>query len=560
MGVDRIKKYNIIDFLLIILIIILLNVISYQYFFRLDLTEEKRYTISEDSKIILQNLSDPVYVEIYLDGDLPSGFKRLQRSVKETLEEFRIYANTNIQYKFIDVTSEKDEGVKRKKYIQLAEKGLQPTNIYANENGKQTEKLIFPGAIISYRNKELPILFLKGTSAAGAQEALNQAVEGVEFEIVSSIKKLSSNKRKRIGILDGHYELSNIELNDIYLTLKDNYDVNRINLLEDKSVLQNIDLLIVAKPKKSFSENEKLLIDQYLVRGGKALFLIDKVKVEMDSLIEGRYLATPYPINLDDLLFKMGIRINNTVCEDLQSGAIPMVIGMMGNQPQTQLVPWKYYPVLGKFSSHATVKNLSLCLSKFVGSIDTVKAMGMRKTPLVFTSPYTKETNAPFEISLREAQKQPDPSEYNRGSMPVGYLLEGKYKSLYTNRLTEQQEKDIDFKSVLSECKIIVFSDGDLIKNEVSADKSQVYPLGFDRYMRKNFSNKQLIQNCIDYLSDSESLIKLRLKEVKLRLLDKQKIKKEKVKWQIINIVMPILLIFIIGIVKYYHRKSKFGK
>jgi ABC-2 type transport system permease protein len=552
------KRFNIINFILIGIIIILINVISSQYFFRLDLTEEKRFSISDNSKDILGNLNDIVYVEIYLDGELPAGFKRLQRSIRETLDEFRIYSGNNIHYKFVDPSADKDERTRQRYFMQLAERGVQPTNLFANEDGKQSEKLIFPGAIITYRGKETPVGFLKGNTGSGPQESLNQSVEGVEFELISAIKKLSFRNKKRIGILQGHGELSNPELDDIYRTLKDNYLVERPNSSELANLSDFFDLIIIAKPTKAYSEDDKLKIDQFIVKGGRALFLVDKMNISLDSLTEGKGLAIPYDLNIDDMLFKFGVRLNNSLYQDLQSGAIPMVTGMMGNQPQTQLVPWLYYPVISKYSKHPIVRNLSLSLTKFIGSIDTVKALGIQKTPLLFTSKYAKEVVSPINIDLTEAKKQPDPTQYVSGEQPVGYLLEGSFKSKYTNRLSEEKQKAFDFKSQQSSGKIIIFSDGDIIRNDVSPDKSQIYPLGFDKFMRKKFANKELIENSINFLCDDQGIINIRSKEIKLRLLDKQKIKKERTTWQAINVLIPVLLVFAFGLGKYYSRKKKY--
>lgn len=554
------KIFSIINFVLIGLIILLINIVSTHYFFRADLTEEKRYTISENTKEILTNLTDIAYVEIYLDGDLPPGFKRLQRAIKDNLDEFRIYSNANIQYKFVDPAADKDEKTRQNYFRQLAEKGVQPTNLFANDEGKQSEKLIFPGAIITYKGKQTPVTFLKGNTMGGPQEALNQAVETVEFELIAGIKKLSKRNKKRIGILSGHGELSNVDLDDIYRTLKENYYLNRIILQDVAQLREHFDVLIIAKPTTYFSEEDKLKIDQFVINGGRILFCIDKIKIDLDSLVEGKGLGLPYNLNLDDLLFKYGVRLNNSLYQDLQSAAIPMVTTMIGNQPQTQLVPWTFYPLISKYSKHPIVKNLSLTLTKFTGSIDTVKAVGIIKTPLLFTSQYAKELIAPVTIDLAAAKKQPDPAVFTSGEQPVGYLLEGNFKSLYTNRLSDDKQQEINFKPQFSESKVIVLADGDIIRNDVSKDKLQTYPLGFDRYMRKKFANKELIENCINYLTDDNGIINIRSKEIKLRLLDKQIIKKQQTRWQIINVLGPLVLVLVFGVIKYFIRKNKFAK
>lgn len=545
-------------FLLILVTIISWNIIASQYFFRIDLTEDKRYTLSEQSKKVLQNLDDQVYIEVFLDGDLPAGFKRFQKSIREFLDESRIYAKGNIQYTFSDPLTDDNEQVRKKYFQQLANRGLQPTNIFIKENGKQTEKLVFPGAIISYKGTELPINLLKSSTGSSPLEALNQSEENIEFELISAFKKLTDTNLKRIGFTEGHGELSNLELQDISQTLSQNNKLSRINLLKNTNLNSNIDVLIIAKPTKPFSDSEKLVLDQYIVKGGKVIFFIDKINASLDFLEDGKTVAVPYEFNLEDLFFKLGFRLNQTLYLDLQSSMIPMVVGMQGNQPQTQLMPWLYYPVFTHFSTHPMVKNMSAVSGKFLGSIDTVKAVGITKTPLMFTSKYCKEIQVPAEIDLSDARKQPNPQDLQKGEQPVGYLLEGKFKSLFTNRLTDAQMDSIQFKSIDAESKIIVFADGDLIRNDVSPDGKQTLPLGFDRYVRKKLANKDLVLNCIDYMLDNSGIISLRAKELKLRPLDKQKIDSERTKWQFINVSLPLVLLLIFGLTKNYFRKKKF--
>lgn len=553
------KKSNInLNFLLILITIISWNIISSQYFFRIDLTEDKRFTLAEQSKKVLQNLDDQVYVEVFLDGDLPPGFKRFQKAIREFLDESRIYAKGNIQYTFSDPLADNNEQVRQKYFQQLANRGLQPSNIFTKENGKQIEKLVFPGAIISFKGVELPINLLKSSTGSSPLEALNQSEENIEFEIISAIKKLTENKLKRIGFTEGHGELSNLELQDISQTLSQNNKLSRINLLKNNKLNSTLDLLIIAKPTKPFSDAEKLILDQYIVKGGKVIFFIDKINASLDFLENGKTVAVPYEFNLEDLFFKLGFRLNQTLYLDLQSSMIPMVIGMQGNQPQTQLMPWLFYPVFTHFSSHPIVKNMSAVSSKFLGSIDTVKAAEITKTPLIFTSKYCKEIQVPAEIDLSSARKQPNPQEFSKGEQAVGYLMEGKFKSMFTNRLTESKMDSIQFKSIDSDSKIIVFSDGDLIRNDVSPDGKQTLPLGYDRYVRKKMANKDLVLNCIDYMLDNSGIISLRAKELKLRPLDKQKIESERTKWQFINVSLPLIFLILFGLAKVYLRKKKF--
>jgi ABC-2 type transport system permease protein len=553
------KIFDIVDFLLLGLIFVLLNIISSQYFFRVDLTEEKRYTIAEASKSTLQGLDDIVFIEIYLDGDLPPGFKRLQRSIRETLDEFRVYSGANIQYKFIDPTAETNEQLKNKFMTQLAQKGVQPTNLYASEKGKQTEKLVFPGAVISYKGAEQAVVFLKGSAGVSPAEVLNQSVEGVEYEMISAIRKLSKPQRKRIGIVQGHGEADGIQLDEFYQNLKESYTCDRIKLSDFQELKSYFDVLIIVQPSSYFSESDKLKIDQFVVKGGRILLFVDKAEIKAEKLGTEESLAGELDLNMDDLLFKWGIRVNNDLIQDMQSGVLPMVTGMQGGQPQTQLMPWRYYPLQTSFGKHPIVKSMGAIMGRYVSSIDTVKAKDINKTPLIYSSKYRKTISLPAKIDLESARKQPDPAEFEGEPLITGILLEGRFKSLYFNRLSQQKQDSIQFKAQDSDSKIIVFSDGDIMKNELAADGKQIYPMGFDRYIGKKFANKDLVDNALTYLGDDNGIINIRLKEVKLRPLDKQKIQTERQKWQIINVVIPLVLIIVFGLIKFNYRKRKFS-
>ncbi len=554
------KNKFILHFFLIAITIVSWNVILNFFFFRIDLTEEKRYTLSNISKQILSSLDDQVYIEVFLDGDLPSGFKRLQKSTKEFLDETRVYAKSNIQYIFTDPMASNNEAMQQKYFASLAERGLQPTNIFAKENGKQTEKLVFPGAIVSYKGRELPINLLKSASGVAPAEALNQSEEGIEFEVMSAIKKLTSKSAKSIGFVQGHGELSELEIKDILETLNQNFSTEWVDLQQNRNLNDNFHLLVIAKPKQKFTESEKLALDQYIVKGGNVIFFIDKTNASLEYLENGQSTAIDIENNLEDLFFRLGCRLNPTIYQDAQCGVLPMVVGMQGNQPQTQLLPWMYYPIISNFASHPVVKNMSAVACKFVGSIDTVKAQGIQKTPLMFTSKYSKKISVPAQINLLEARKQPNPADFINGQQPVAYLLEGRFKSLFTNRLTPKIADSIQFLSTDKNSKVIVFADGDLIKNDITPDGKQNLPLGFDRFTQKKLANKDLILNCVDYMCGGSDLIVLRAKELKLRPIDKLKATSERTKWQAINVLLPFMLLVVFAITKHQLRLRKYGK
>lgn len=539
--------------------LILLNVIANRYFFRIDLTEEKRYTITDATKETLKNLEDVVYVEVYLEGSFPSGFKRLQNAVREMLEEFRMYGGGNIQYEFIDPTQASGNQAQNEFYLKLAEKGIQPTNLFATEDGKRIEKLIFPGAIVSYGGEESAVMFLKGNQAATPEERLNQSIEGVEYELISVIKKMTKNAAKKIALIKGHGELDSLDVAGMSNSLLEFYDVFHVNLPE-KSDLSEYDAIIVAKPDTLFSEADKYKIDQFIMRGGKAMFFIESMRVNMDSAGNEGTLAFPYQLNLEDLLFRYGVRINANLIQDLNSGAHPVVTGFMGDQPQIRVLPWPYYPIINRFGEHPIVKNLDAVYTRFVSSIDTVKADGIQKVPVFYTSQYSRILAAPVLVSLNSMRKDVVPENFTKGPLPVAYLLSGSFTSLYKNRIIPSTFDKNEFVEEGEPSKILVVADGDFVRNEVNYQNGSPYKLGFDPYMNVTFANEDLLLNAMAYLLEGEGIITARAKEVKIRPLDKLRVENEELKWQLVNMVLPIVVIILYGLARYYYRKAKYAR
>ncbi|WP_299759583.1 gliding motility-associated ABC transporter substrate-binding protein GldG [uncultured Pontibacter sp.] len=539
--------------------IILLNILAANYFFRLDLTEDKRYTIAPVTKQMLGNLEQEVVVDVYLEGDFPAGFKRLQQSVRETLDEFRIYAGGNLRYNFIDPTEITDEQQRNEFYTSLAQKGIMPTNLRATEEGKQVERLVFPGAVIKYNGKETAVNLLKGNLAASPDERLNQSVEGVEYEMATAIRKLAFQGNKIIGYITGQGELEQEQVTDLLGSLQEYYRVARGELDQIPS-LDGLDLIIIAKPTQPYSEADKYKIDQFIMKGGKAVFFVDPINANMDSVGAGGTFAMPYNLNLDDLLFRYGVRLNPNLIMDLNSGFIPLVTGYLGDKPQTEMVNWRFYPLLNNFSKHPATRNLDAVYSKFVSTMDTVKAEGIRKAPLVYTSAYSRIMEAPVPLTLEETRMEVNPAQYQAGQQPVGYILEGKFTSLFRNRNAPAGVQQTHVQEQGVESKIAVFSDGDLVRNDVNPRTGQAYELGFDRYNNMTFANKELAMNTVHYLLDAEGLINVRSKEIALRPLDKVRVREEKTYWQLLNLVAPIMLLGLFGVARYYLRKRKYER
>jgi len=562
----EIKKQNIIQFSLLIIVIVLLNYISNFLFFRFDLTSDERYTISETTKNYISNLEDIVYFQIYLEGDLPYGFKKLQRSVKELLEEFRAYGGNNIEYEFFNPSENPDQQTRNEIYKQLFDKGLQPTNLQVKEkDGGQSQKIIFPGMIVNYRSREYVLNILQNNPIYSPEINLNNSIQNLEYEIVTAIKSLSTPFKEEIAFLDGHKELEEMYVDDIYYTLSQNYSLERLKINGQLDALKGKDLIIIAKPDSTFDEKDKFVIDQYIMNGGKILWLIDFVHADMDSLAyTSSTLAITKQLNIEDQLFKYGVRINYNIIQDMQCAYIPVNMAIQGAQPQFAPVPWIYFPLLSPTNTHPVSKNISLVKAEFASVIDTVgNNPDIKKTILLQSSPYSKTVRAPLRIGLEIINEELDAKRFPKSNLPIAVLLEGEFESVFKNRLasTLMESDEIGFKEKSISTKMIVISDGDMIKNQVRKSGNQFtpYPLGYDRYTQQTYGNKDFIVNCVNYLLDDSGIMNIRKKEVALRLLDKQKIMDNSLIWQILNIATPLLLIFFGGILWYYMRKKKYN-
>ncbi|WP_337043014.1 gliding motility-associated ABC transporter substrate-binding protein GldG [Emticicia sp. 17c] len=538
--------------------IVLLNILASFVFFRVDLTEEKRYSISDATKTLLENLDKEVLIKVYLDGDeLPGGFERLKRAVNETLEEFQVYGGTNIDFRSFNPNAESNTQKREQFYEELFKKGMTPTRVVDTKNGRQIENIIFPYATVSYEGKEVPVLLLKGTEGASAQEKLNQSYENVEYELASAIRKLTQKQKKNIGLLTEFTKLKPASFADLIASLHERYNLYIIDAKQSPT-FQGLDAIILPKPDLPVDDSTKYKIDQFVMNGGRALFFVDGLKVDSVGL-EGTY-AQPLELNLTDLFFKYGVRINSNIIKDgNSSAAIPMVVGNMGDRPNIQPIPYRYFPVINNFGKSLITNNIDLVYCRYVASIDTVMAPEVNKIPLLMTSPYTKVLNAPALVTYNEAHTETQESEYNGGVKTIAYLLEGKFQSLYKNRLLPSDPRYASFKAESQPTKVFVCSDGDLIANDLNPKTGNPLPLGFDKTTQHIFGNKDFVLNAIDYMIDENGVIQARGKEIKIRPLDKLRIRDERTKWQTINIALPLGLVVLSGIILFMLRKRKFA-
>jgi len=549
------------DFLLLangLVLLVLINLLASQYFFRIDLTEEKRFSIKEPTKQMLSTLDDKVYVEVFLEGELNASFRRFQKSIRETLEEFRIYSGNKVEYVFTDPSTAMSANARNEFMQDLMQKGITPTKVVDPKDGQVTEKIIFPGVLISYGGFEKGLTLLKGNKANTSEEQINQSIEGLEYELANAIHTLANVDRKRIGFVTGHGELDSVAIASLNNALFESFDVFKVNFAKRKS-LERYDALIIAKPTRTFSQQDKYTLDQYIMQGGKVLFLIDKLEVSMDSAALENYFAFPYNLNLDDQLFKYGVRLNLDLVQDRNSGMYPMITGESGGKPQMQLLPWPFFPLVNRYADHTITRNLDAVVTRFASSIDTVKAEGVKKIPLMFTSKESQRISAPVRVNINEIRKNVTDEDFKTSFIPIAYLLEGTFTSLFKNRFLPEGVDATGFKETGTSTKLIVIADGDLARNEINPRSGQPQQLGFDPFTRYTFANEELLINTVSYLVNEKGLISTRNKEVKIRPLDKEKIRTGKAKWQVLNLVVPLVLLIVFGIVRATIRKRKFS-
>ncbi|HBK89200.1 MAG: gliding motility-associated ABC transporter substrate-binding protein GldG [Cyclobacteriaceae bacterium] len=552
------KKYG--DWLLLangLVFALVLNQLASLYFFRIDLTEESRYTMKAPTRALLESLDDDVYVEVYLEGNINAGFQRLYKAVGETLEEFRVYSNNKVHYTFLDPAAAKGQEARKEFMLELAGKGIQPMNIIANTDGRRTEKLVFPGAVISYGGAEEGVMLVKGNRAQGSDEVLNQSIEGLEYQFALVIEKLAGLDRKKVGWVTGHGELDSLQAAGFSSALRASFDLVPARL--DKNLSKELDVLIIARPTRWYSPADKFYLDQFIMRGGSVLVLIDRLEASMDSVSMPDYFARPFETGLEDPLFHYGVRVNPDAVQDLQALRFPVITGNLGGKPQMTPIEWPFFPLINQYADHPATRNMDATPLRMTSSLDTVKAIGIRKTPLMFTSAYARRVASPVKMSINDLRKDIRPENFNAGPIPVAYLLEGEFTSVFKNRFLPEGVDSTGYRSKGKSAKLLVVGDGDLARNEINPRNGQPQPLGFDAFTNTTYANAELLINMVAYLADEHGLITARTKDIKIRPLDKEQIRAERWKWQAINLVLPVLLLAGLGIAKTWARRKRYG-
>lgn len=537
--------------------------------FKIDLTEEKRFTLSVPTVRLLQNLEEQVKVTVFLNGDMPAGFKKLSNASKELLKEFRSHSGPSLNIEF----TRPGEGMEAEEAnnfkLLLDSLGLKPTNVKvtAKAGESQEERLLYAGALVSSGEHNIIIDLLEGQSLSGGYEALNNAEALLEYKFANAIQKITREEVPVIGYLIGNGQpLSYNVYSLIENTLKPDYGFGFVPIDSFPLLPLEFDALIMVKPTLPFTDRQKQKLDQYVMNGGKLVMLIDNLYAEMDSLMRAQsdFVAFDRGLNLEDLLFRYGVRINGDLVQDLHSDKVPLVVGNFGNEPQMQMVPWPYFPLLNSATGHPVSKNLHDVLSLFPSSIDTIEQEGVKKTILLATSPNSRTISAPALVSLNSVKTEDDLKDFNKANIPVAVLLEGNFTSLYRNRVPQSYADSLSeiynlpFKTSSVYNKMIIVSDADIAANVVTQNEGPL-PMGYNQFTGVQYANKEFLLNCIEYLVNPSQILQARGKDITLRLLDVKKTEDERTFWQMINIGLPIAIIILLGAAYQFIRKKQYA-
>ena len=558
------KQKDILNLLLSLLVLFVVVQILQVYFFRWDLTSEKRYSLSDNTKELVASLDKDLFFEIYLAGDLPHGFTKLQKACMEMLDELSTYSNVQISYALINPNDMVNPKQRNEYFEELVNRGLKPTSLQEKtSDGSLKQKIIVPGVIVHDREKETSVHLLKNIAGLSAEQNLNHSIEALEFELTTAIRLLQNQKPKEIAFLTGHGELNEYEVADIMASLLQRYEVKRIKSSDLAKDFSRFAALVIAQPRNEFPREDKYHIDQYIMNGGRILWLIDEVAASMDSLTTQESTIAFYkPVNLEDQLFTYGVRINPDLVMDVQGQLIPVQTALPGEQPKFTPAPWYYSPLLNAPDSHPITRKLNVVKAEFANSIDFVgENQKIKREVLLSSSDYTRLEKVPKKISLDIVNRKMEAADFPAGKRKIAVLLDGVFPSVFKNRIWKGIHRK-EFKEESKPTKMIVISDGDIIRNRVRGvgNNRQIEALGYDRYSGNTYGNRSFLLNCIDYLCDDEGWMNLRSREVKLRMLDKTKIRSERLFWQSVNLLLPLFLLLVFGGIRFYIRKRKFAR
>lgn len=557
----KVKK-SVLSLFGILVALLALNFASSFVFSRFDLTHDNRYTLSDPSLNIISEIQEPIEVEVYLEGEFPLEFRRLQTETKQILEEFSAY-NNNVVYKFVNPIASEENSVQV--IEKMYKEGYKPISVTVNDKGKQSQELVFPWAKVTFQGRTVRIPLLKNAMGASTEEKVNTSVQHLEYAFVDAFNKVLHEKSKKIAIIKGIGEVNDIYMADFLMSLRDSYYIAPFTLdsvaLDPQKALAQLneyDLAIIAKPSKPFTEDKIQVLDQYVMHGGKSLWMLDQVQAEMDSLsMNGSMLAYPKDQSLGELLFKYGVRLNPNLVKDEMGTPIKLATGQQGSETVYEEFTWKFAPFAMSSSKHPIVKNIDGVKFDFANSIDTLKN-DIKKTILLQSSPYSKTVGVPSEVSLNVIAEEVTPEMYkDQGNIPLAVLLEGNFTSVFNNRVLPF--KDSTFKNKGVENKMVVIADGDIARNQLDQNYEPM-ELGYDKWTNNLYGNKEFLMNSVNYLLDDSGLINIRTKDVKLPLLNKEEVYKDYDKIRTLIVGLPIVLLIIFGFVFTYLRKKKYTK
>ncbi len=531
-------------------------------FFRIDLTAEKRYTLSEQTNNLVKAINSPVDAEILLAGDIPPGFLKLQTSIVEKLRDIKTSSN---QPFVIHVTDPYEVEDKTKFQESLLKIGIAPINLRINTDRGITNKTVFPSLILRANGKTLALNLLKNDPYLRDEENLIRSVELLEYEIARGLKIIFQAKRDNLAFLTGHDELEEVQVRDISNTLSDRFDVKRVTSDELLANPDSFKCLVVANPIKPFSERDKFAVDQFLMRGGRILWLVDPVSVSLDSLSNGMStLAFPRDLNLKDQFFHYGVRYNSDLIQDVECQKIKVNTAAIGQPAKYSMAPWYFSPLLFPSQQHSIGRNVNRVLSEFVSSIDFVgESTSVKKTVLLTSSSYARSNQSPMLVNLGMIDAPPARSLFTRQWIPTGVLVEGSFNSVFKNRMNSNLGLPGDFKLIAEgkPSKMIFVSDGALIANKVTFSAGQYLPLplGYDKISNVTFGNKEFLVNSIYFLCDDSGLMELRSRAMQMRLIDKVRLRENKSMWQLVNVLAPVILILCAGLLFLFLRRRRYS-
>ena len=566
------KSQSFIRLALIAAILITLNILAGYFNGRLDLTQENGFTLTQPTVKEIKSLNDVVFVKVLLDGQFPAGFKRLQKSTLTMLQEFH-HISHYLEYKFEDPSAGTTEEINARSK-ELAKEGIRPTRLNVKTGTESSEKFIYPVAIFNYKNRSVYVNLLENeTPGQNPEVTLNNSISLLEYKCANAISKLLTDDKPNIVFTEGHGELNKEQTGDLEKTLRQYYDTGRLNLdslvaipYKDTANAKSADILIVAKPQTAFSEKDKFKLDQYVMNGGKVIWLIDKTTASLEGMqATGEMLPLELPLNLDDIFFKYGFRLHADLVVDMQCSHIPLKVGQVGGAPQMELFPWYYFPIVAPASDHPVVKSLDRVNLQFPSSIDTIRTKtNIKKTILLASSERSRLQLTPTKLSFEILRYKPEPDKFNKGNQPLAIMLEGAFPSNYENRVTAEmmqglQQLHLEYKPLGIDTKMMVVSDGDIARNEYDSQQHTMSPLGYNRFDKYKFANKDFLINAVEYMLDNNGIIEARTKEVKLRLLDTVKADADANFWRGINIGLPLVLLGLFGWGYTWWRKRKYS-